>query len=136
MTGPSAFDDWLRRNPDPVAIARGVTLQEIRLHRPAALVMGHVVDARQAKTPFAQPGDHLVHERLPGIQFLERALRIHPGEATPIGPGAGLLPQQKPCTSTMSAAGIGQPSCSDIYSDPFFASRLRHPARHVLCVHR
>jgi diguanylate cyclase (GGDEF)-like protein/PAS domain S-box-containing protein len=31
MTELSAFDDWLRRNPDPVAIARGVTLQDIRL---------------------------------------------------------------------------------------------------------
>ena len=27
------FDDWLRSNPDPVAIARGVTLQDIRLLR-------------------------------------------------------------------------------------------------------
>ena len=28
-----AFDDWLRSNPDPVAIARGVTLHDIRLLR-------------------------------------------------------------------------------------------------------
>ncbi|HEY0676403.1 MAG TPA: EAL domain-containing protein [Immundisolibacter sp.] len=31
MAIPSAFDDWLRRTPDPVAVARGVTLQDIRL---------------------------------------------------------------------------------------------------------
>lgn len=33
MAIPSAFDDWLRRTPDPIAVARGVTLQDIRLLR-------------------------------------------------------------------------------------------------------
>ena len=33
MSEPSAFDDWLRSNPDPVAIARGVALPDFQLER-------------------------------------------------------------------------------------------------------
>ncbi len=33
MSEPSAFDDWLHSNPDPVAIVRGVALPDIRLLR-------------------------------------------------------------------------------------------------------
>ncbi|WP_448505793.1 EAL domain-containing protein [Immundisolibacter sp.] len=33
MSESSAFDDWLRSNPDPVAIVRGVALPDIRLER-------------------------------------------------------------------------------------------------------
>jgi len=43
MSEPSAFDDWLRSNPDPVAIARGVALPDIRLLRwnePFAALLG------------------------------------------------------------------------------------------------
>ena len=52
ITRPSAFDDWLRSNPDPVAIARGVTLQDIRLLRwndAFATLLGMREDANPAQ---------------------------------------------------------------------------------------
>jgi len=42
-----------------------VAQTKIRLHRPAFTVIGHVVNANQTQTAFAQPGNHLVGEGLP-----------------------------------------------------------------------
>ena len=46
------FDDWLRLNPDPVVVARGITIENIRLLRwnaPFAALLGIPDDARPAR---------------------------------------------------------------------------------------
>ncbi len=54
--------------------------KKIPLNRPSVSVVAHIVNPFQYKTPFPQPGNDLMGQGLPGIEFHKRAFHIHLGE--------------------------------------------------------